>query len=365
MALNFPGSPTSNQIYVDPNGVAWQWDATVGVWNAVSGSPSTLPVYTAVGTDPNFEVTTSPLREPRDGEQFRIEFPAGNDAATIANPTSLNMNTVGAKLIHSPAGRGIPAFGITANMVYTLTFDAGRDSFILPNYNKVGPATRLYTLANNVWTKPIGLARVVVTCVGGGGGGGGAPLTGPNQASAGSGGGGGGMATDAFQQTLLTNSVNVTVAQSVPGGLATGTPGSTGENSDFGGLLSGNGGVGGSTADAADDMFWGIGGAGGQFIGATNGNRGSPGDGGQRIGVSIGVASARALGGKGGTGGTGGGGAGQARAIGAASVAGNAGRVYGGGGGGAAVGSTTLAGAAGANGGAGAVGIVIVEEYYI
>ena len=57
MALSFPTSPTSGQVYAAPNGVVYTWNNTVGVWTAtgstvgsiISGTPQN-----ATGTSVDF-----------------------------------------------------------------------------------------------------------------------------------------------------------------------------------------------------------------------------------------------------------------------------------------------------------------------
>jgi hypothetical protein len=52
MALSFPTSPTSGQVYAAPNGVNYTWNSTVGVWTA-PGVPSTGSVQAWVNFNGN------------------------------------------------------------------------------------------------------------------------------------------------------------------------------------------------------------------------------------------------------------------------------------------------------------------------
>jgi hypothetical protein len=42
MALSFPTSPTSGQVYVAPNGVVYTWNNTVGVWTATGSTVGSI-----------------------------------------------------------------------------------------------------------------------------------------------------------------------------------------------------------------------------------------------------------------------------------------------------------------------------------
>jgi hypothetical protein len=46
MALSFPTSPTSGQVYAAPNGVSYTWNSTVGVWTAsAAGSGGSVAAW--------------------------------------------------------------------------------------------------------------------------------------------------------------------------------------------------------------------------------------------------------------------------------------------------------------------------------
>jgi hypothetical protein len=57
MALSFPTSPTSGQVYAAPNGVSYTWNSTVGVWTAsAAGSGGSVAAWV------NFDGVTAAIR---------------------------------------------------------------------------------------------------------------------------------------------------------------------------------------------------------------------------------------------------------------------------------------------------------------
>lgn len=156
--------------------------------------------------------------------------------------------------------------------------------------------------ANGTWTKPSGLKRVLVCCVGAGGGGGSGRCDGGGTNRFGGGGGGGGAVVwRNLAASDLTATVAVTIGTGGPGGagvstVATnGNAGTTGGDTSFGGFViakGGGGGAGGTgTTGATGTGGLGLGstpaggpyalsGAGGGNGQSSNGTSGSSGFGG-------------------------------------------------------------------------------------
>jgi len=258
--------------------------------------------------------------------------------------------------------------------------------------------------ASGTWNKPAGCKVVVVTLIGGGGGGGAGRRGAAGTARSGGGGGGGGCITQAtLDATLLTATVNVTIAAGGPGGAAQttndtdGVAGTAAAGTQFGTyLIARGGGLGGAGGTAAasgggaqagsatggsssvtatanggqhgsNGAGGGGGGAGGlstgnaPFNGGPGGNFAYPGFGNPLGGTAPGGAGAAGTAcpqstGMGGQGG-GGGGAGDAAATIAGGNGGNGG-TYGGGGGGGGASTNGQNSGAGGNGGGGFARIV-------
>lgn len=59
MPLNFPSSPSDGQIYTDDNSAVWQYDATLTVWNIVTGTTKKLFNGVSLGLSANVSLTTT------------------------------------------------------------------------------------------------------------------------------------------------------------------------------------------------------------------------------------------------------------------------------------------------------------------
>ena len=238
-----------------------------------------------------------------------------------------------AKLAAGPAG-GTIGYDGAGNPVAVAPDTAG---YVLTSNGpgaapSMQPATGLASIrvftASGTWTKPAGITKAVVQCVGGGGGGGGS-----NSGTQGGGGGGGGGYAEALIDVSTVSTVSVTVGAGGAGG-SPGAIGGAGGTSSFGTYASATGGGGGD--GSAGNGTAGLGGSGsGGFVNSSGGD---------------GYKGTRDFGGSGGETFFGGG------PVGSNAGAGNNGRAIGSGGSGAIT-------ANGAAGGAGAAGIVIVREY--
>jgi hypothetical protein len=224
------------------------------------------------------------------------------------------------------------------------------------------PIVRTYTVTGaNTWTKPSGLASIVVECIGGGGAGGGAAATAAGQAAVAGGGGGGAYARKIFTAADLVSAVTCTATVGTGGvaGAAGANNGGAGVASTFAGTgittVSAGGGGGGTGAAASTSASGKAGGAGGT---ATGGDQNIVGEEGQWGWAATGPLAAGP--GWGGNSGLGWGSPGRPNFnFGAAAATAGAG--FGAGGGGIFA-QTSSPNAAG---GAGAPGLIIVTEHYV
>lgn len=217
----------------------------------------------------------------------------------------------------------------------------GARLYINPSYALlVPPVVRVYT-ANATWTKPSGLAALLVEVQGGGGGGGGSSAT---NNSGGAGGGGGGYVRKFYAASSLASTEAVVVGAAGTAGTTTGNGGTGGDSTFSSGatLLTASGGVGGNVGAAAA-----AGGAGGA---ASGGDINIPGQTG-RYGNS-GFTPIQSGDGGNSQLGYGAPGVRNGDVVGVAAIA------YGGGGSGGTRGGNSSAG------GAGTAGVVIVTEFY-
>lgn len=90
MALNFPASPSINQIYTVGD-QSWKWDGTA--WAALSAAEEAVPVY--IGTMPPSHAVDGYLWWDSDSGQLYVRYQSAWVAATIP-PTSsiLDSNAV-------------------------------------------------------------------------------------------------------------------------------------------------------------------------------------------------------------------------------------------------------------------------------
>lgn len=211
------------------------------------------------------------------------------------------------------------------------------------------PVVRVFT-SSGTWSKPVGLAYVVVEVVGGGGGGGAGIESGVGS-EGGGGGGGGGYARKVIAATQLNPTVAITIgAGGLPGVVAgTAHDGNSGSVSSFGSHCSATGGAGGRGDSNTATSY--LGGDGGLGVGGDVNVKGGGGGAGDRFGNGGTIAGA------GGSSVLGGGANGYA---GYQSYPGATGGAYGGGGSGGYDADSD----ASEPGGAGASGIVVVTEYY-
>jgi hypothetical protein len=216
------------------------------------------------------------------------------------------------------------------------------------------PVVRFYA-AGATWTKPAGLAHIVVEVQGGGGGSGGAATTSSTQASFGASGGGGGYARKLLPASVLPATCAVSVGIGGTAG-GVGAAGGAAGGSAFSGTgitsVQGNGGGGGGGGAAAVNSGS-VGGNGGTSSGGdvnVYGGQGGNGVGAAGTPIGLGVSGSAVLGLS----------VTPSQAVGGGG-AGTPGQLYGGG----ASGSSRGSSGTGIGGAVGAQGCVIVTEYYL
>lgn len=367
MALNFPNSPTANQIYTDSTtGNRYLWDATNKVWrwtpNTISlvvqslapGSPSPgqlwwnadlgrMFVYYNDG-DSSQWVETNPVPD-----VYAITNSAIQSYAVSAN------NWANTKLANTT---GTFAGTLTATGNVAASFFLGNGSLLsaIPAYNNT--SIQVFTTGTGAsYTAPSGLKSALVIVTGGGGGGGGSDAADTTAAGGGGGGGAGGTAIKLFTAAEMTGATYTVGAAGGAGSGTNGTDGSSGGNTSFtpssGNILFGYGGDFGSGSGAQNVGNAVTGGDGGSGANGTMIIDG--GDGNFGVGDDVGEMGIGGMGGSSFWGGGGWGGAAQ----GAFSNPGGAGLAYGSGGGGGG----TVDVQTGSNGGVGKAGVIFVLEF--
>lgn len=310
---------------------------------SVGSNDPRVPVAYAVdsvGTDA-YAITPSPaITAYAAGQMFTFKAGVANTGAA-----TLNVSGLGAKSIVKNTSVALATGDILLNQVIEVVYD-GTNMQIVSKTGSVTPVTNVYTSSTS-WTKPSGLAYVVVE-VQAAGGGSGALDTDSTQGSASGGGGGGGYSRKTIAAATLGSSETVTVGVGgTAGATGGGTPtsGGTGGSSAFGTHATATGGAGSLFAPDSGASAGGAGGIG------SSGDLNIKGGGGQNGVDSNDDTTSGGLGGSShlGGGGIGGIGNGQVGAVGG---------VYGGGAGGSC---DNIGGQIGAVGGA---GVVIVTEYY-
>lgn len=223
----------------------------------------------------------------------------------------------------------------------------------LPTMQNVAGSLKSFQIFSSgtaqTYTRPAGIASILVECVGGGGGGGGIDAVASSIGAAG-GGGGGGFGRKWYASAAST--YTYTVGGGGNGGAAGNNNGSTGTNTTFDTMTANGGGGGqGVLAQNVSGLFV-PGGVGGGSSGCDVNGAGYAG----QVGTG-GLGSV--VGGAGGGSMYGGGGVGVYNATLTTSTAGGTGGLYGGGGSGAC----SFTGTTDRAGGNGAAGIIIVWEF--
>lgn len=278
-----------------------QWNVS---WQDITSSGMTLPQNGGAGNTSN---TSS------------VDIVAAPSAATTRQITNINIfnnDTVVSRVIVRKDISGTKYILTKALLQVSDTLHWSRESgwVILKQSLQESIVLTEFT-SNGTWTKPSGLKRVLVCCVGAGGGGGsgrrGATST---NRQGGGGGGGGAIVWNNIEASSLPSSVSVTIGAGGTGGTGitvddtNGNTGTNGGDTSFGGFVLAKGGTGGNPGLNSTSMSSSLGGAASACIpsygpfaitGATNGTGSTSNSGNAISGLS---GSGGAPGGSGGSG---------------------------------------------------------------
>ena len=321
-------------------------------WQTIPGGGDAL----TSGTLAQFASTTSAQLAGVISDETGTNKLVFSDSPTLVTPTlgAASATTVNKITITSPATGA--TLTISDGKTLTVSNTADVSGTNTGDQTITGRLVSVQVLTNGsgaTYTKPAGVAAIVVEGWAAGGGGGGVAATSAGQASLAAGGGSGGYFCHRYSAMAGTGTYTVSNAGGTAGGAST-SSGGTGSDTTFtdgSTLLTAKGGVGaaaGLATAAATGVI--IGGAGGAI--STNGNIRNIGGTGGSVAIRTGTGGANTCYSGAGGGPNGGDGRGT-------SGAGQDAKGPGGGGGGA----LGLASASAAAGGAGGPGLIIVWEY--
>ena len=202
-----------------------------------------------------------------------VAAPAASTTRQVTHVSLFNINSsaVTARIYKDISGSEYNLCQVLLQSGDTLEWSRESGWHVLSNSSQESVIIREFT-ANGTWTKPAGLKRVLISCVGAGGGGGSGRCDGAGTNRFGGGGGGGGAVV--WRQVAasdLASSVAVTIGTGGTGGvgvatvLTNGNPGTTGGDTSFGSLVIAKGGLFGSGGTGTN----GTAGTGGQFFNCT------------------------------------------------------------------------------------------------
>jgi hypothetical protein len=196
-----------------------------------------------------------------------VAAPAASTTRQVTHVSLFNINSsaVTARIYKDISGSEYNLCQVLLQSGDTLEWSRESGWHVLSNSSQESVIIREFT-ANGTWTKPAGLKRVLISCVGAGGGGGSGRCDGAGTNRFGGGGGGGGAVV--WRQVTasdLASSVAVTIGTGGTGGvgvatvLTNGNSGNTGGDTSFGSLVIAKGGSAGTGGTGAS----GTGGSGG------------------------------------------------------------------------------------------------------
>lgn len=296
-------SNTTHSLRIVLTGSAVTEPEWVVSYQDITSSGMTLPMLSNQGNTND----TTPVT--------MVSAPAASTTRQITHISLFNINSsaVTARIYKDIAGSEYNLCQVLLQVGDTLEWSRESGWHVLSNSSQESVIIREFT-ANGTWTKPAGLKRVLITCVGAGGGGGSGRCDNAGTNRFGGGGGGGGAVV--WRQVAasdLASTVAVTIGTGGTGGtgvatIATnGNAGTTGGDTSFGALVIAKGGSGGTGGTGSA----GTSGSGGQASACTplygpysisggSGSTGSSGNPGQATLGFTGVTGAAGGGGGGG-----------------------------------------------------------------
>ncbi len=182
-----------------------------------------------------------------------VAAPAASTTRQVTHVSLFNINSsaVTARIYKDISGSEYNLCQVLLQSGDTLEWSRESGWHVLSNSSQESVIIREFT-ANGTWTKPAGLKRVLISCVGAGGGGGSGRCDNAGTNRFGGGGGGGGAVV--WRQVAasdLASSVAVTIGTGGTGGvgvatvLTNGNAGTAGGDTSFGSIVIAKGGTGG------------------------------------------------------------------------------------------------------------------------
>ena len=234
-------SNTTHSLKIVLTGSAVTEPEWVVSYQDITSSGMTLPMLSDQGNTNDTTAVTM------------VAAPAASTTRQITHISLFNINSsaVTARIYKDIAGSEYNLCQVLLQVGDTLEWSRESGWHVLSNSSQESVIIREFT-ANGTWTKPAGLKRVLITCVGAGGGGGSGRCDNAGTNRFGGGGGGGGAVV--WRQVAasdLASSVAVTIGTGGPGGtgVATaatnGNAGTTGGDTSFGAIVIAKGGFGG------------------------------------------------------------------------------------------------------------------------
>lgn len=283
MALNFPNSPTANQIYTDSTtGNRYLWDATNKVWRWTPNTISLVVQSLAPGSPSSGQLWWN-----ADLGRMFVYYNDGDSSQWVeTNPVPD---------VYAITNSAIQSYAVSANnwantklsntnvtLAGNLTVTGAVIATALEGYGMGFANANLITgVGYTIWTIPSGVQRFKVTLIGGGGGGGGTNVT---AGATGSGGGSSGVCIGFFNYVSGVDSLycNVGRAGLVTSSNGAGANGSSSNVTYNDVWMFANGGFGGANNQVLPTLGF-IGGAAGT---ASGGSINIPGDTGEPGGIA-------------------------------------------------------------------------------